>query len=420
VSSHVNDLLALDGDAFVRAAYRTLLGRQPDPGGLGNYVQELNAGVPKLAIVSKLRNSDEGRRHRAVLKGYRGAQIRQWLRPRSAGISRVSPGASHPPSDDGVWLDVLGILDGVDKASLRGEIHCSWDYLRHYAPALREYRDQAINVLEIGVAAGASLTMWLRFFSKATVVGVDIDPACAALSKGRAVVKIGSQDDRVFMTGVAEAYPPSIVIDDGSHLATHIIRSFEALFPLLLSGGTYIVEDLVFHFACKGGDVVAVQPFKDQPDDRVFDYFSRLLAAKAAHVTQINGAGEELNRIYASIDSICVVGGALIIKKRALRDLSKYVAVFEDELRTRVASEPSRYDYFVTRYAEFLIIYQYHIQRAVQLLEELLIRQPHNAIAQGLLHKALVSSGKSGSAGVEQDVSVPATYLPEQMVYPHR
>ncbi|HWW20445.1 MAG TPA: DUF4214 domain-containing protein, partial [Steroidobacteraceae bacterium] len=172
MSSHVKDLLTLEGEAFVRAAYLTLLGREPDPGGLGNYVRELNAGVRKLAILSKLRNSDEGRRHRATLRGYRGAQVRQWLHARAEGSGRVSPSLTRTTSDDGVWLDVLGILDGVDKASLRGEIHCSWDYLRHYAHALRIYRDEAINVIEIGVAAGASLKMWLRYFSRATVVGV--------------------------------------------------------------------------------------------------------------------------------------------------------------------------------------------------------------------------------------------------------
>jgi FkbM family methyltransferase len=79
VMTHVNDLLALDGDAFVSAAYYTLLGRPPDPEGLRNYVQELNSGVSKLSVVSKLRNSNEGQRHRVPLSGYRSARIRTWI-----------------------------------------------------------------------------------------------------------------------------------------------------------------------------------------------------------------------------------------------------------------------------------------------------------------------------------------------------
>jgi FkbM family methyltransferase len=77
--SHVNELLALDGHAFVSAAYQTLLRRQPDPEGLRNYVQELNLGSSKLSVLSKLRNSEEGRRHRAPLTGYRAARARKWI-----------------------------------------------------------------------------------------------------------------------------------------------------------------------------------------------------------------------------------------------------------------------------------------------------------------------------------------------------
>jgi FkbM family methyltransferase len=76
---HVNDLLALDADAFVSAAYHALLRRPPDAAGLRNYVQELSSGASKLSILSKLRNSQEGRRQGVVLSGYRGALIRQWM-----------------------------------------------------------------------------------------------------------------------------------------------------------------------------------------------------------------------------------------------------------------------------------------------------------------------------------------------------
>ena len=42
-------------------------------------------------------------------------------------------------------LDVLGILEGVDKASMRGRIPCSWDYLRHYEALFAEYRRVALH-----------------------------------------------------------------------------------------------------------------------------------------------------------------------------------------------------------------------------------------------------------------------------------
>jgi hypothetical protein len=110
--------------------------------------------------------------------------------------------------DDEILLDVLGVLEGVDKASLRGDIHCAWDYLRHYGRAFREYRNQEINILELGVFAGASLRLWPRYFSKAMIVGIDINSACTKYSGGRSQVRIGSQDDKEFLTEVTKDFPP--------------------------------------------------------------------------------------------------------------------------------------------------------------------------------------------------------------------
>jgi FkbM family methyltransferase len=64
VSARVEDLLALDGEAFVRGAYAAILGRTPDADGLSNYLAELNSGVRKEVIVSRLRESEEARRRK--------------------------------------------------------------------------------------------------------------------------------------------------------------------------------------------------------------------------------------------------------------------------------------------------------------------------------------------------------------------
>jgi FkbM family methyltransferase len=79
-ANHVQELLALDGETFVRTAYATLLDRVPDAGGLENYLAELAAGVSKLAIIFRLRHSEEGRRHKVPLKGLRRAILAARLR----------------------------------------------------------------------------------------------------------------------------------------------------------------------------------------------------------------------------------------------------------------------------------------------------------------------------------------------------
>jgi hypothetical protein len=73
----LKQLLALDGEDFVRAAYATIFSRHPDGEGLEHYLSELNAGVSKLALVSRLRESEEGRSKNLPLAGYRRATIAQ-------------------------------------------------------------------------------------------------------------------------------------------------------------------------------------------------------------------------------------------------------------------------------------------------------------------------------------------------------
>ena len=36
---------------------------------------------------------------------------------------------------------------------------------------------------------------------------------------------------------------PDIIIDDGSHLNEHVIKTFQILFPKLKNGGIYVIED---------------------------------------------------------------------------------------------------------------------------------------------------------------------------------
>ena len=115
-------------------------------------------------------------------------------------------------------------------------------YERYFAP----FRHRPVRVLEIGVQNGGSARMWRDWFGpEAILFGVDIDPACAQLDGESARVRIGSQDDATFLRSVvAEMGGLDVVIDDGSHVMSHIHSSFRTLFPLLSEGGVYLVEDL--------------------------------------------------------------------------------------------------------------------------------------------------------------------------------
>lgn len=118
------------------------------------------------------------------------------------------------------------------------------DYLRHYEEKFRPWRDAEFNLIEIGVAGGHSLQMWSRFFTQATIIGVDINETARHAASDRIHIEIGSQADPQFLESLAKRHPPSIVIDDGSHESEHILISFRHLFPHLTPGGWYVVEDL--------------------------------------------------------------------------------------------------------------------------------------------------------------------------------
>jgi FkbM family methyltransferase len=62
-ASTLDELLAYHDQNFIHCAYRTLLGRAPDPEGLGYYLRRLRAGFSKIYILAQLRLSKEGKSH---------------------------------------------------------------------------------------------------------------------------------------------------------------------------------------------------------------------------------------------------------------------------------------------------------------------------------------------------------------------
>ncbi len=84
-------------------------------------------------------------------------------------------------------------------------------------------------MLEIGVSKGGSLALWRKALGdRATIFGIDIDPKCAEFDGKFAKVRIGSQADASFLKSVVdEMGGVDLVLDDGSHVASHQRASFE-------------------------------------------------------------------------------------------------------------------------------------------------------------------------------------------------
>lgn len=136
--------------------------------------------------------------------------------------------------------------------------HYDEEYERHFAPI----RDREIRLLEIGIGGyglenrgGESLKAWEMYFPHARVCGLDIEDK-SFLNGGRISTFKGDQTDGEFLRRVHDSSGPfDVVIDDGSHVQSHIIASFNVLFPLLAPGGIYVIEDMATAYdPSYGGD----------------------------------------------------------------------------------------------------------------------------------------------------------------------
>ncbi len=77
----LSSLLALRDEAFVRAAYRALLGRDSDETGLAAYTAELRQGESRERILASLAASDEGRQRHPPVAGVERLMARFPVQP---------------------------------------------------------------------------------------------------------------------------------------------------------------------------------------------------------------------------------------------------------------------------------------------------------------------------------------------------
>ena len=119
-------------------------------------------------------------------------------------------------------------------------------YTEIYQQYFKDIKHKKLRILEIGIGGGEntkfvgnSLKMWPKYFPKSEILGIDIYDK-SLLDYRRIKTFQGSQSDEKFLS---QFHNLDIIIDDGSHINSDVIRSFEILFPKLNVGGYYCVED---------------------------------------------------------------------------------------------------------------------------------------------------------------------------------
>jgi O-antigen biosynthesis protein len=130
-----------------------------------------------------------------------------------------------------------------------GKVSDKWDiYISEYDRLFQPYRDKPVRLLEIGIQNGGSLEIWSKYFPNAKkIVGCDTEPLCRQLSFDDveiAVVVADANTDEAQHYILEHSSSFDIMIDDGSHKSSDIIKSFVRYFSYLKDGGLYVAEDL--------------------------------------------------------------------------------------------------------------------------------------------------------------------------------
>ncbi|NNE74955.1 MAG: class I SAM-dependent methyltransferase [Acidimicrobiales bacterium] len=113
------------------------------------------------------------------------------------------------------------------------------------------------NIFELGIAEGGSTALMALWADPKHLIAIDNEPSrLTALDDfieqrslgGRVHPFYGvDQADRDRLRSIAaevlDGEPLDLIIDDASHLYGPTLASFEALFPYLRVGGTYLIED---------------------------------------------------------------------------------------------------------------------------------------------------------------------------------
>ena len=136
----------------------------------------------------------------------------------------------------------------TDKRSPKEGFICH-DYLKIYEREWSKWRDQPIRMMEIGLNKGASIKLWLEYFTQATIYGIDIEEfkdGVGIPDQSRFQFRQGDQMDPYFWERLKETDPGDfdIIIDDGCHFSGPIIVAFNSLWGRVKPGGYYVIEDI--------------------------------------------------------------------------------------------------------------------------------------------------------------------------------
>jgi hypothetical protein len=120
----------------------------------------------------------------------------------------------------------------------KGTIHSYMDlYQEHIV------KKDKVSLFEIGICEGHSLAMWKEFLEDGEVWGIDIDTSVIKFNLSHCTLIKGDTTNEGIINFLGDKRF-DYIIDDGSHLINHQIKSFQLLFQFVKEGGKYFIEDI--------------------------------------------------------------------------------------------------------------------------------------------------------------------------------
>ena len=144
-------------------------------------------------------------------------------------------------------LTKIGQKHGTDKSTINGYTHV-------YNELFKNFKEDRVNLWEIGAGdKGASHKMWKDYFVHGSIFCMDTfhSPLQNKLKEDLEQYGVktykGNQLSRIDIKNCLDSFNTVFhyVVDDGAHMPDAIQLSLGMIFPFIVSGGQYIVEDLL-------------------------------------------------------------------------------------------------------------------------------------------------------------------------------
>ena len=214
-------------------------------------------------------------------------------------------------------FQLIGNAHDTDKTSHHGYHRFYPRYIKH----LQLVDNMAM--IEIGMDKLKSLNMWLEYFPKAFVYGVDIgvsgegDRYLIHKADQSNVEELESLHKIIIKSG----HQVRFINDDGSHVPDHIVVTFNYMFTNILApGGVYIIEDIETSYWKNGTELYghilnghsAVDVFK-----RLVDDVNREFLSESGKNNQRAAVSEIQEITKLMISSITFAHNCIIIMKKS-------------------------------------------------------------------------------------------------------